>query len=207
MNLATTIIDTVIGTNWTSHLPSEGGTRALVTTCNSDYAPHSGKTFLLDAATGNVIWECESVSARSAGNQVVAVLTDANGTSQTFPFNESGRLGSDYHAVKHRQVAARQRGQYWEMLPQAEVAIRSEPTNLALATELLATLEGREDQNPVRAQAELLRLRGEIAEAAGDVGATRILWEQALALDSQVGIKRRLAGLGPEPTGRGEQAK
>jgi hypothetical protein len=60
---------------------------------------------------------------------------------------------------------------------------------------LLADLDGLEADITDRSCALLHRLRGEIAEIDGDFPAALAYWQEALALDSQVGIKRRYEAL------------
>ena len=171
---------------------SADGRYAFVSTCNSDHDAHSGKTFLLDAASGKVLWKRDGWGdVRFDGNVLVAELEGVDGTKLYFPFDDKGRLPPDYDEAANRIREERERGQYWAVLPKVQAALKGAEPDLTRAKELLAELDGKEDEIPEPSRAKVLRFRGEIAEAEGDVARALSLWKQALELDPKVGIKRR----------------
>jgi outer membrane protein assembly factor BamB len=175
---------------------SVNGCRAFVSTCNSDHAAHSGKTFLLDAATGEVIWSRDGWGdVRFDGDAIGVDLEAADGSKRFFPFDESGALPPAYHEAADLLRADKERGQYWAVLPKAQAALKGTPPDIAMAKQLLAELDGKEEGIPGPSRACLLRLRGELAVAEGNTAAALDLWRQALDLDPKVGIRRRYEAL------------
>src|SRR5262245_51045678 len=167
---------------------SADGHRAFVSTCNSDHAPHSGKTFLLDASTGDTIWTRDGWGdVQFDGNALVAELDDGEGSKGRFPFDDLGNLPAAYHEAFRRSQGARERGQHWATLPKIQAALTGNKPDVALAKELLAELDGKEDQLPESIRARVLRFRGEVAEHEGDALAALELWRRALSIDPKVG--------------------
>lgn len=180
---------------FTSDLSADGR-RAFVSTCNSDHEPHSGKTFLLDASTGDTIWTREGWGDVSFdGNSLVAELDDADGSKNRFPFDDHGKLPPAYHQASVRTRGRKESGQYWSVLPRVQAALTGASPDFATAKRLLAEFDGKEEDIPESSRARLLRFRGEVAEQEGDTVAAIDFWRQALTLDPKVGIRRRYEAL------------
>jgi hypothetical protein len=180
---------------FTSDLSADGR-RAFVSTCNSDHKPHSGKTFFLDASTGDTIWTRDGWGDVSFdGNSLVAELDDADGLKSRYSFDDHGELPPAYHQAWARNRGRKERGQYWATLPQVQAALMGASPDFATAKRLLAEFDGKEEDIPDSSRARLLRFRGEVAEQEGDVGAAIDFWRQALTLDPKVGIRRRYDAL------------
>jgi len=176
---------------YTSGLSADG-CRAFVSTANSDYEAHSGKTFFLNMANGDVIWIRDGWGdVRFEANSLVVELDQTDGTKRCFPFDETGLLPSEYDDALNAIQQERERGQYWAVLPKVQVAMKNAPPDIKTAKELIAELDGKDASIPEPSRARLLRLRGEVAEAEGDVAQALKLWQQALQLDPKVGIRRR----------------
>ena len=177
---------------------SEDGSRAYVTTCNSDYDAHSGKTFLLDARTGAVIQKDDGWGkTRFKGNSLVPVCADADGSDDDVVHQDpSGPCDKEsVEAQMHARVEL-DRGKYSVVIPRVEGALKSGGSaNLADAAQLLAELDGKDDEIPVNVRAKLFRLRGDLAEARDRQDGARIWWERAMALDPKIGVKRKLEKL------------
>lgn len=189
---------------WTKHFKanlftsglSEDGCRIFVSTCNSDYPAHSGKTFFLDAATGEVLWKRDGWGdVRFSGNTLGVDLEAMDGTKIFFAFDEHGALPSTYREASDAISAEKERGQYWAVIPKAQAALNADNPDLATAKRLLAELEGKEEEIPEQSRARILRLRGEIAEAEGDSSLAINCWQRALEIDPKVGIRRRYNAL------------
>lgn len=174
---------------------SEDGRRAFVTTCNSDYDAHSGMTFLIDVATGKLVWKrggWGDVSFR--GNDCVAGVRHLDGTESFFPFDENGHLGPGHATDCARLEAEAKWGRYWDVLPRVEVGLKYRGVkDLDEVAALLAQLDGKDDELAPKSRAKLLRYRGDLAEARGNLEQAQLWWEKAYVLDPKVGVRRKLA--------------
>jgi tetratricopeptide (TPR) repeat protein len=175
---------------------SEDGVSVFVSTCNSSYEPHSGKTFLIDLKTGKTIWKSDVWrNVRFCGNTLVIELQMPDGTTKPFAFDERGQLGSDYDETVEAIARERERGAYWAVLPKVQKVLKDNPPDTASAKELLSELEGKEETIPESSQAIISRYHGEIEEAEGNIADALAFYRKALDLDPKVGILRRYNAL------------
>jgi tetratricopeptide (TPR) repeat protein len=173
--------------------------RAFITTARADYEPHSSKLFFLRADDGTILWSRDLHTRRGASFEprferedlVAAVKTVEEGV-QSFMFDEVGGLGQAYDAFS-LELEIRQRGPADALLPRARQAVEADPPQLDEAEALLGRipLEGLHD-NP---KSKVLRLRGEVREARGDVAGAVDAYREALALNPHVGVKGRMQAL------------
>lgn len=184
---------------------TDDGSKVFVSTCNSLHEAHGCKTFLLDVQSGEVIWTRDGFGhVRVQGNDIVIGIDgdqDRDG-NRFFVLDAEGRTPPEYDvalAERERQRAAeverQNRGKPWWTLPRVAAGLKDAEADLEALAQLLDEMEGstQELSDSERAKAE--RYRGEIAERRGELQETRQHWERAIALDPQVGIKRRLTAL------------
>ena len=177
---------------FTSGLAADGA-HAFVSTANSDYEAHSGKTFYIDTTTGEIRWKADGwQDIQFDGNVLTVGVRTANGSTATFAFDDQGALPADFDAAIAEAEESRCRGRYWWVLPKVEEALKTSPPNVDDAQRLLDGLTQDENEVTAANRARVLRFRGEIAAARGDSQAAITLWQQAMAMDPKVGIKRRL---------------
>lgn len=179
---------------------SRSGKRLLVSTANSDHPPHSGKTWLLDAATGDEVWVRDGFGAvRFDGDTpVIGTEGDSNSpTNELFPLDERGQPSEAFHAARAAASDRRNRGQPWWVFRKIDDALKagSPPDELSALLPLIDEMEAAHElDDKTRARAH--RARGEIAERAGELRDAYAWWTRALELDPKVGIKRRHTALG-----------
>jgi|GEM_PF-3483593 len=174
---------------------SPGGARAFCTTYASPPHPEfSHRMFLLDAVTGEVLWSREwpGCPLRFEGEELVGDLTWGDGEAFALRFGKGGAVGQEgERALLLREVAVA--GADRALVPRVREALQASPPRLKEAERLLGLVDlaGLE---PVP-RAKLLRLRGELSEARGEVAAAVDAYREALALYPRVGVKGRLQAL------------
>lgn len=178
---------------------SPGGGRAFITTAFAPGEAHSDRLFLLDARSGEDVWERsfgrrspEGFTPRFDGERLVAVATDATGAERVFAFDESGALGSDFERFALEKDIA-WNGVEKAVLPRVREALKASPPRLEEAEDLLGlvTWEGLE----ATPRGKLTRLRGELHEARGELAAAAAAYREALELYPRAGVKGRLEAL------------
>ncbi len=175
---------------------SADGMLAFVSTCNADYEPHSGKTFLLAVPTGKVVWVRDGWGdARFYGNQLMAEVGPPGGEKQVFAFDDRGRLPAAYDEAQRLLAEEQSRGRYWGVLDALKAAMEQRPPDLVRARAALSELNDPEDRIPGKSRAKLIRYHGEIAEAEGNMAVAIARYRQALEMDPRVGIRKRLDSL------------
>lgn len=182
-----------------THL-AEDGRQLLISTCNSDHAPHSGKTWLVDASTGTDVWCRDGFGAVRFEGSTPVIGTEGDRQSPTnefFPLDGSGQAPAAFEAAQQAASDRHNRGQPWWVLGKVNDALKGEVSveDLQGLLPLLDEME-REHQLDDKTQAKAHRARGEIAEHAGDLQTAYTWWSRALELDPKVGIKRRHTALG-----------
>jgi len=172
---------------------SADGTRGFVSTANSDYEGHSGKTFFIDTATGEVLWKFDGwQDIRFDRNTLVVEVEIDEGRKTVFPFDNHGQLPTDYFDTLQRAEEQRCAGRCWWALPRVEEALKASPPRTDDAQRYLDGITETRSEMSVPTQAKILRYKGEVLAAKGnEKGAVR-QWQKAMELDPKVGIKRRL---------------
>lgn len=174
------------------------GRTAFFSTCNSDHEAHSGKTWLLDARTGEEIWERDGFGhVRFEGSRLMVGLAgdQASADNRFFPLDEHGNEPSEYHAALQEHEARINRGKPWWVFPRVQERLGEPDPPLAELERMLVDVEEGGAPLAESDRARIERWRGEIAERRGDVSETLRRWERALLLDPKVGIKRRYDAL------------
>lgn len=176
---------------------SPSGDRAFVVTARSDYEPHSNRLFFLDARTAEVLWERDNFKPHKAvfaleGDEMTASVVMRDGSTQSFVFGADGSVGPEFESARV-DLEVQRFSPDAALVPRVREALAVSPPDLDEAERLLGLvdLEGLWEAQ----RAKVLRLRGEVHEARGDVVAAVSAYREALELDPKVGVKRRLAAL------------
>lgn len=174
------------------------GRTVLVSTCNSDHEPHSSKTWLLDASTGEPVWVREGFGdVRFEGSRLMVGLSgdQTSAGNRFFRLDDQGNEPPEYHVALAEQEARVNRGKPWWVFPKVQERLGEPDPPLAELELTLADVEHGDTLPSDGDRARIERWRGEIAERRGDAAETLRRWERALELDPKVGIKRRYDAL------------
>ena len=182
-----------------THLSGDGR-HLLISTCNSDHAPHSGKTWLVEAGTGTDLWCRDGFGAVRFKGSTPVVGTEGDRESSTnefFPLDETGQPPGAFEAARRAASDRRNRGQPWWVFSKVDGALKEESSaeELQSLLPLIDEMEGKHELDD-KSRAKAHRARGEIAERAGDLQQAYDWWSRALEEDPKVGIKRRHTALG-----------
>lgn len=178
---------------------SPSGGRAFITTAFAPGETHSDRLFLVDARSGEDVWE-RSFGRRSPagftprfdGERLMAVATDATGAERVFAFDESGALGADFERFALEKDIALN-GVEKAVLPRVRDALHASPPRLEEAEDLLGLVAWEALEATPRGK--LTRLRGELHEARGELAEAAAAYREALELYPRAGVKGRLEAL------------
>lgn len=174
---------------------SENGRYALCTTANS---PHGDglSLFLFDLKSGEQIFAttpragwAKEYEIDEQRLEVIAHIKDLG----SFRYDRTGQF-LDQTALEE---ATLQRGSYSSVILTAERIIGSEPGGERVRRVLAAIQQARQcgaDKDPGW-KAIGLKVQGIAHEALDEVDQAMAMYEQALALDPKIGVKRRLSAL------------
>lgn len=153
---------------------SRNGTLVLVSTCNSDFEPHCGKTWLLDSANGAELWEHD-------------------GWGQ-------GGHGLWFRGDRVVMKATGEPLERWVLRETKDALHREDEDELE---ELLNMLQGVLVLPGVSSRARALSWRylGDAALLQGDRMQAFRCWSRAIELDPGVGLARKFAALAKELAG------
>lgn len=174
---------------------SPGGTRSFCTTLTSPKQPDfSRRLFFLDAGSGEVLWAQDSPECplRFEGEELVGDLTVREGEVFVLRYGEGGSVGEEGElALLRREMA------WWgadkALVPRVREALNATLPRLEEAERLLGLVDLAQLEPVPRGK--LLRLRGELCEARGEVAAAVDAYREALALYPRAGVKGRLEAL------------
>lgn len=175
---------------------SPAGTRAFCTTYASPDDPDfSRRLFLLEGATGAVLWARdfdEGLELRFDGEELVAEVVSGEGSGFTFRYGEGGAIGEEAdRALLVREVAWF--GADRVLAPRVREALQASPPQLEEAARLLELVRVSELEAVPRAK--LLRVRGELHEARGELAEAVAAYREAIELYPRVGVKGRMQAL------------
>lgn len=175
---------------------SPAGTLAFCTTYASpEDRDFSRRLFLLDGVTGVVLWARdldEGLELRFDNEELVAKVVSGEGAGFAFRYGEGGAVtDATERVLLLREVAWL--GADRALGPRVREALQALPPQLEEAERLLGlvSLSGLE----AVPRAKLLRLRGEVHEARGDLPAAVAAYWEALELYPRVGVKGRMQAL------------
>lgn len=181
---------------------SEDGCFAICHTYNAPGSSDSCRYFLFDLEKGEEIasWEqqtgwADGYEFDTANRRVIIGAKEGDQAEYDF----AGKM-VDREGWQARRIAA---GDLSVIRTALEDAGQDPSTELRDA--IFAGLDVAAKGDDIWTQAKALRLRGEMQEQAGEVGLAIDAYEQALAIDPQVGVARRLGKLqrSKQPAGKG----
>lgn len=178
---------------------SPKGTRAFLTTAFAPNKTYSDRLYLLDASTGESVWERsfgrrspQGFTPRFRGEDLIAAASAPDGPERIFEFDEHGNLGSAFAQLALEKAIAWY-GPEKAILPRVKESLNASPPQLEEAERLL----GLVNLNTLEAtpRAKMLRLQGELHEARKEIAEAAAAYKEALELYPHVGVKGRLAAL------------
>ncbi|MBD3774319.1 MAG: VRR-NUC domain-containing protein [Rhodobacteraceae bacterium] len=171
---------------------SEDGRFAICQTANAPGSPDSCRYFLFDVEQGKEIasWEQETgwADGYEFDTEARRVFLGKSGEARV-AYDFVGKM-VDREGWQARRIAA---GDLSVIRTALEDAGQDPSTELRDA--LFAGLDVAAKGDDIWTQAKALRIRGEMQEQAGEVALAIDAYEQALAIDPQVGVARRLGKL------------
>lgn len=184
----TAILAHDIAANLISNGLSNDGTFAICQTANAPGSPDSCLYMLFDLTTATEIarWAPETGWADgyefdTAVRQLFLIRRDAERVGYRFDGTMIDREG-----WQTRRVAA---GDL--MVIRSLLGDAGQVRDADFVARIIAGLDRATQDNDVHVRARALRIRGELLEETGDGAAALVAYEQALALDPQVGVTRR----------------
>ena len=201
------LLERAFTANMASSGLSKDGRFAICQTANAPGSPDSCRYFLFDLEREEEVasWEQETGWADGYEFDVASrcVFLGTSGADRV-AYDFEGEM-VDREGWLTRRISAGDLGAIKAALDVAE-----NTPSVELRDALLAGLDVAAQSDDVWSQAKALRLRGEIHEHAGEVDQAIDAYEQALAIDPQVGVARRLGKLqrATQPVGgEGKAAK
>lgn len=177
---------------------SEDGQTVFVSTCSSDHAPHDAKTWLLHAKSGEGLFERNGFGqVRFEGSRlVIGIEGDTpSPTNRFFALDKHGTAPPEYEAAHAAREVEANRGKPWWVFPKVQEALADADPPLDELATLLDDVERSGAPLTDHDRGRIERWRGEIAERRGQAAEALKHWDRALALNPQVGIKRRYEAL------------
>ncbi|WIA56685.1 VRR-NUC domain-containing protein [Sphingobium sp. WTD-1] len=184
----TAIMALNIAANLISNGLSNDGTFAICQTANAPGSPDSCLYMLFDLTTAAEIarWEPETGWADgyefdTAARQLFLIRRYAERIGYRFDGTMIDRDGWQTHRVAAGDLTAIR-----SLLGDA-----GQVRDADFVARIIAGLERAAQDNDVYVRARALRIRGELLEETGDGAAALVAYDEALALDPQVGVTRR----------------
>jgi hypothetical protein len=184
----TAILARDIAANLMSNGLSNDGRFAIYQTANAPGSPDSSVYMLYDltAETEIARWEPETGWAEgyefdTAARQVFLIQRDAERVAYHFDGTMIDREGWQARRVAGGDL----------IVIRSLLADASQMHDADFVARIIAGLDRAAQDNDIHVRARALRLRGELLEEAGHGAAALVAYDQALALDPQIGVTRR----------------
>lgn len=182
--------------NLASSAISRNGKYGVCQTCNSSTEDGSS-LFLFDLQSGDELFHVEPAAGWAmnytideSGAEVIAHIKDLG----AFRYERNGRF-LDREELEEARL---HRGSYSLAILTAEEILRRNDSSTERVREVLAAIQCARKQGAdgdVRWRAVALKVQGFAYEALGEAMLAIRMYEQALAIDPKVGVKRRLSML------------
>lgn len=170
-----------------------------MSTARSDYKAHSSRIFVVDARTGELLWDHDNwrltLTPYFEGDALFVSITMPDESTRSFKFEEHDMLGSDFE--KERDEIEITLGGVGVLARKVQDALAASPPMVDAAERFMTLLDADRLWDDA-SRARYLRVQGEVLEARGDLAAAVAAYRAALELNPKVGVKRRLAALEKE---------
>lgn len=186
------LLEREFSANMASSSLSDDGRFAICQTANAPGSPDSCRYFLFDLEKGEEITSWEQETGWADGYEFDSVneriyLSKEGKDRVAYGFD--GKM-VDREGWQRTRIAAGDLGVIRSVLEGVGHSLTHD-----LRTAIFAGLDVVAESDDIWSQAKALRLRGEMHEQAGEVDEAIASYEQALAIDPQVGVSRRLGKL------------